>query len=725
MKIISIRELANELNIDETCIQGEIVEVINKLENSKTHYLLNTAEKRNSQIYVTNEDDVAFIESGNGTLCFMDLAVHFNVPTKNLNWLLSEMLKKGLIQQQTYEYYVDIKTINKPSVKAQFEPAEVVVGDKVTLNIEVNSPCEILEPKLLIEQIKGLDVYEEPKLPNKFLKGKRLDKFQYETTSHGTPTPKIKLGGIIEGVEFGPDEVAAAHLTILPLSPDITVTSTQDCYDAVYQKPFRLSIDISNKGSGTAQNVELKGLDKHPEFEATEPTKIGNVAPHGIVKYRVGLKPKASGIHVVDDYSVYYEDLIGKPFSSSVPRFEVSVTTPQPKLKVEILAPDIVEPKRVFQITVQISNIGEGNARNIAFTFPIDQKNIQSGTVACSFARLRSNETENIPFRLQALDNNDFEIPDFNIAYSDEEEKALTDKIFGVVIPVEKIGEVALIQKKTQWPFKENSIIGGQYQIVEEIGEGGFAKVYKVRRAKFHEEMALKALKADLVGNPTIVENFIDEAKVARDLREDHIVSVMYVDTENLEGVDFPYIIMEYVKGGTLRNRLPPGESLDLMTCVTVMNDMCAALLYAHQHNIAHFDVKPSNIFYDDKKNLWKLGDFGLARALAVNETMSPRGSLPYMAPEIREKKGSTKSDIYSLGRVFREILTGDLNGDVRKLERLWGIEYHGILKEIADIIDRMLSRNPFDRPSIGEIQKILSNSRTWPAKMSKRGILT
>jgi serine/threonine protein kinase len=91
------------------------------------------------------------------------------------------------------------------------------------------------------------------------------------------------------------------------------------------------------------------------------------------------------------------------------------------------------------------------------------------------------------------------------------------------------------------------------------------------------------------------------------------------------------------------------------------------------------------------------------------------------MAPEIREGKGSAKSDIYSLGKVFRELLTGDLNGDVRRLERVWGAEHRRMLKEIADTIDGMLSVNPVDRPSIGEILKIVASSRTWSMKMAKK----
>ena len=241
-------------------------------------------------------------------------------------------------------------------------------------------------------------------------------------------------------------------------------------------------------------------------------------------------------------------------------------------------------------------------------------------------------------------------------------------------------------------------------------------------RAKIISDAMQKALKPEFVSNPTIVANFIDEAKLTRDMKEDHIMSVQYVDVERSQDLEYPYIIMEYIKGGTLREKLDSGEQIDLVKCTEIMNDMCLALSYAHQNNFAHFDIKPSNIFYDNEKKRWKLGDFGLAKAVNIGGSMTPRGSLPYMAPEMREGKGSSKSDVYSLGKVFMEILTGDLNGELGQLEKIHGTEYHDELEQYTSLIDEMLNANPAKRPSIRDVMKIFSVSKTRTNQPKRKG---
>jgi serine/threonine protein kinase len=150
---------------------------------------------------------------------------------------------------------------------------------------------------------------------------------------------------------------------------------------------------------------------------------------------------------------------------------------------------------------------------------------------------------------------------------------------------------------------------------------------------------------------------------------------------------------------------------------------MCSALLYAHQQGVIHFDVKPSNIFYDDTKKFWKLGDFGLAKTVATSNNVSPRGSLPYMAPEVKQRKGTSKSDIYSLGRVCAEILTGRPDGDVSKAEKSYPRESQQKVREFAGIIERMLRVTPTERPTIVEIQKVFLKSTTWSGSEKRRAI--
>jgi serine/threonine protein kinase len=159
------------------------------------------------------------------------------------------------------------------------------------------------------------------------------------------------------------------------------------------------------------------------------------------------------------------------------------------------------------------------------------------------------------------------------------------------------------------------------------------------------------------------------------------------------------------------------------MTCAEVIKDMCSALLYAHQQGVIHFDVKPSNIFYDDAKKLWKLGDFGLSKPITTSANISPRGSFQYMAPEVREHKGTSKSDIYSLGRVCAEILTGSPDGDIANADKQYPRESRPKVREYAAIIEKMLNVNPTERPTIVEVKKVFLKSATWTGNEKRRAI--
>jgi tRNA A-37 threonylcarbamoyl transferase component Bud32 len=708
MKILNVAALAKELGLNDTFVQENLTVVISRLENSNRHYILSSNEK-NKQVVKVTEEDLKFIESGVGSISFMDLSLNFDIPTRDLNWVLPAIADRSYIEKKDLEYYTDVK--NKPAVKAWFDPSEVRVGDSVTLNIEINAPCEIFEPQIEIIRVEGLDIDQEPKLPDKILQGRRLDRYQYQVSHHGKINAGILLKGIIDEIAFGPEEVSTATLKKLPLTPEIRVSSLNAQYDQNFLEAFPLTFDITNVGAGAAQNVELKGIDSTPEFEILAPTKIGTVAPHGNVRFSVSLKPKRSGKFQMENLLIYYEDLIDQPLSVKVPTFDINVTALQPKIKIDILAPQIVYPKRTFTMSVRVTNRGDGDAKSIVFTVPIDRRVFQGGNVTCNISKLRSGQSDTIPFQLEAPDSNNVRINDFELTVEDAEGKSHTEEAYGIEIPVEKgYSEIPTKKQKIDWPFNINSDIGG-YRILEEIGDGGYSKVYRVRREQFNEENALKALKPEFVDKRVVVENFIQEAKTMKGLKEDHIVSVEYVATvKNSSGIEFPFIIMEYMKGGTLKNKLNP--TLKLMDASNVIDDVCSALKYAHQNGIVHFDVKPSNIFYDVAKDRWKLGDFGLARVMRAGEASDSRGTRNYMAPELRKNEGSWRSDIYSLGKVFTEVLTGSVDGEVRKVKVR--SENEGKLKTIAALIDKMVNQNPADRPSITEIQKVLNDSGTW-----------
>ncbi len=721
MKFINTSDLAKELNVDVSAVQKEISHVISELPNAGTHYLLYNQDG-SSRILAVTAKDVEDITSGFNKVTFLDLVTHFKLTANDMAWLLKELVNKGIVSRTVEEYYIEVR--NKPLVRAWFEPEAVMVGEKSTLSIEINTPYEIQGPEIALKPPTGLELEEQPKTPTKIFKGKFMEKYEFLANTFGDLKVGIALQGIINGAFYG-DEAAGAALKVLPLPPELVISESKTDYEAAYQGTFRLTLDITNRGAGAAKNVELKGLDLHPEFEALEPTMIGYIASRGSVKFKIAVKPRKSGIFTFNDLAVGFENLIGQPFSVAIPDFEVQVTTPQPRLKVEFLYPEGIDPKRVFPLTIKITNIGEGDARNITFTLPIDHRYIQSGIVDCNIPKLRSNQTEEVIIRLQAPEKNALEFPDLKIEYDDSENNTNLQKVFGVVIPIRNTEttakHVSVDHTAIKWPFNLNARIGGQYDIVEEVGEGGFAKVYRVRRLKFNEEWALKALKAEFVTIPAFEESFVEEAKVSQKLREDHIVGVQYVDIQAIEDLEFPYIIMEYIKGGTLKDKLK--EPLDLMTFSEVMKDMCSALLYAHQQGVIHFDVKPSNIFYDDCKRLWKLGDFGLSKPITTSSNVSPRGSLPYMAPEVKQRKGTSKSDIYSLGRVGTEILTGSPDGDLEKADKDYPRESKQKVKEFAAILQKMLNPVPTERPTIVEIQRVFLKSATWSGNERRRAI--
>jgi serine/threonine protein kinase len=166
-------------------------------------------------------------------------------------------------------------------------------------------------------------------------------------------------------------------------------------------------------------------------------------------------------------------------------------------------------------------------------------------------------------------------------------------------------------------------------------------------------------------------------------------------------------MVMEVILGGTLRDKIIPGQPMNIVDACYVGLDICDALVEAHQKGMIHQDIKPSNIFYDDEMVLWKLGDFGLARVTKGDEIISDEGTMSYMAPE---KNKSYKSDIYSLGLVLREMLTGTRRGNIQELRKKSEFSDDRTEKMI-ELIERMTDRNPGKRPELGDIMGVLRHS--------------
>lgn len=206
----------------------------------------------------------------------------------------------------------------------------------------------------------------------------------------------------------------------------------------------------------------------------------------------------------------------------------------------------------------------------------------------------------------------------------------------------------------------EQKIIGNRYQILESIGTGGMAEVYRAFDTFLNREVAVKILRAQYTDDEGFVSRFRQEAQSAARLIHPNIVNVYDVGRDD----DAYYIIMEYVKGRTLKEMISEVGALEPMTAVIIAHGIASALKHAHSRGIIHCDIKPHNILLDENNNP-KVADFGIARAITtatMTYTASVVGSVHYLSPEqVRGEKVSAQSDLYSLGILLFEMLTGCL----------------------------------------------------------------
>lgn len=199
-------------------------------------------------------------------------------------------------------------------------------------------------------------------------------------------------------------------------------------------------------------------------------------------------------------------------------------------------------------------------------------------------------------------------------------------------------------------------------EVLELLGAGGMAAVYKVRTTDLGRVAAMKVLSAEQAAVPEAAERFLREAQALAQLNHPNIVTVYQFGRSR--GVVF--LLMEYVPHGTLRDRLkrgplPPDETFRLI------GQICDALQYAHNHGVIHRDIKPENLLLDERGNV-KVADFGLAKfgaadAFPLTDTRVRMGTARYMAPEQWKNTAGVdhRADLYSLGVLFYELLTGDL----------------------------------------------------------------
>lgn len=209
-----------------------------------------------------------------------------------------------------------------------------------------------------------------------------------------------------------------------------------------------------------------------------------------------------------------------------------------------------------------------------------------------------------------------------------------------------------------------SKLLAGRYELIEKIGEGGMAVVYKGKDRLLNRYVAVKILRPEFTKDAQFIENFKRESQAAAGLQHPNIVSVYDVGKEG----NIHFIVMELIDGRPLSDIISERAPLDYKQAIEITRQVASALSLAHRNNIIHRDVKPHNIMIT-RDGIAKLADFGIAKAVSdstlVTETSRVIGSVHYFSPE--QARGSyvdERSDIYSLGIVLYEMLTGQVPFD-------------------------------------------------------------
>jgi serine/threonine protein kinase len=252
-------------------------------------------------------------------------------------------------------------------------------------------------------------------------------------------------------------------------------------------------------------------------------------------------------------------------------------------------------------------------------------------------------------------------------------------------------------------------VVGNRYKLTDLRGGGGMAKVYRAFDLTLERDVAVKLINADLRSETEFDARFQREAKVASQLADPHIVVVHDFGIDSTCG---PYLVMEYLQGQSLRERIATGGPLPLKAGLQLSAQMLLALIHAHNKGIIHRDIKPDNVFILNQSGVRlhvRVLDFGIARILRGDEQANAEpqpltqpgavlGTPRYMAPEqLAGQPADARSDLYSAAMVIHEALTGKLPFVTGKsLKELCP----DASQELCDLIHQCLNPNPNGRPA-------------------------
>jgi predicted Ser/Thr protein kinase len=279
------------------------------------------------------------------------------------------------------------------------------------------------------------------------------------------------------------------------------------------------------------------------------------------------------------------------------------------------------------------------------------------------------------------------------------------------------------VQKPPPDPGESDPLIGrvldGKYELTSRVGEGGMSVVYRARRVHIGDEVAVKVLLREFVKDEAAIERFRREARAAAMLRHPNVVTIHdFGETPDLDAPAF--IVMEFVEGKSLRDLLRHEPHFSPERTVRLIRNVCAGVSAAHKRGVIHRDIKPDNIIViapdeDDEHETVKVVDFGIAKLLdqgrSVTQTGTMVGTPYYMSPEqCRGEPLDPRSDVYSLGAVLYEILTGrppfiaeTVTGVITKhLHDSPAPLAHSLAvpPELAAATMRALAKDPADRPA-------------------------
>lgn len=273
-------------------------------------------------------------------------------------------------------------------------------------------------------------------------------------------------------------------------------------------------------------------------------------------------------------------------------------------------------------------------------------------------------------------------------------------------------------------------VLGNRYELIEKIGEGGMAIVYKARDNKLNRLVAVKILKKEFANNKDISDKFKKEATALANFSDANIVNILDVGHEEEGNID--YFVMEYVSGKTLKELIVENGKLNYTVSIGIATQIAKALECAHKNNIIHRDVKPQNILVTES-GMVKVTDFGIAKSstsATITNTTTIMGSAHYLSPE--QAKGTfidLRLDIYSLGIVLYEMVTGILPFDAEspvtialkhiQSEPIDPKKYAPSIPDgLNNLIIKCMSKEPINRYQncrelINDLQKIKENPNT------------